>query len=183
MPGLSTQTETLPCVRNPCPYCTWTNFTVSGCSSTCNTGFRLRSRQCLTGSGQLCGTCDGSDVISEVCTDLPACPGVWLFIYLVDKRNKNVFLSLSLSIEYRCMSSEYSYRKKLHWLWFDLSKSKWYWNLFDTNCWMCLRSWLFSKWKQWSMCKRMRLRLFGFEFSVSCCKNSFALFFINRILV
>lgn len=74
MPGQSEQTEVLPCVRDPCPYCTWTNFTVSECSSTCNTGFRLRSRQCLTGSGQLCGTCDGSDVISEVCTDLPACP-------------------------------------------------------------------------------------------------------------
>lgn len=68
----------MDCIRDPCPYCSWTNFTVSPCSSTCNTGFQLLTRQCLTTDGEACGTCDGSDVVSEVCTELPACPGLWL---------------------------------------------------------------------------------------------------------
>jgi len=66
----------MDCIRDPCPYCSWTNFTVSPCSSTCNTGFQLLKRQCLTTAGEACGTCDGSDVVSEVCTELPACPGL-----------------------------------------------------------------------------------------------------------
>jgi hypothetical protein len=72
----SKQTQTMDCIRDPCPFCSWTNVTVSSCSSTCNTGFRLYTSQCLTIDGQQpCGTCDGSDVVSEVCTELPACPG------------------------------------------------------------------------------------------------------------
>ncbi len=71
----SFQIQSIDCIRDPCPYCFWTNFTTSPCSSTCNTGFRLYSRQCLTTNGQPCGTCDGSDVVSEVSSDLPACPG------------------------------------------------------------------------------------------------------------
>ena len=65
----------MDCIRDPCPYCSWTNYTVYPCSATCNTGFQLQTRQCLTTGGQLCGTCDGSDVISTACTQLPACPG------------------------------------------------------------------------------------------------------------
>ncbi|CAF1679281.1 unnamed protein product [Rotaria magnacalcarata] len=68
------QTQTLDCIRGVCPYCSWTNFTVFPCSASCNTGFQLQTRQCLTATGQACGTCDGSDVISQPCTQLPACP-------------------------------------------------------------------------------------------------------------
>ncbi|CAF4419408.1 unnamed protein product, partial [Rotaria sp. Silwood2] len=65
----------MDCIRGPCPYCSWTNFTVFPCSASCNTGFRLRTRQCLTDDdNKPCGTCSGSDVISELCTELPACP-------------------------------------------------------------------------------------------------------------
>lgn len=73
--GLQQETQTLACIRDPCPYCSWTNWTVSSCSATCNTGFRLRTRQCLTTTGQPCGNCDGDDVVSELCAELPACFG------------------------------------------------------------------------------------------------------------
>ncbi|UJR31957.1 hypothetical protein I4U23_019430 [Adineta vaga] len=70
----SYEVQTMNCSRNLCPFCSWTNFTVYPCSSTCNTGYRLRTRQCLTSGGQPCGLCDGNDVISESCAELPACP-------------------------------------------------------------------------------------------------------------
>lgn len=73
----SYQVQQMNCTRDPCPYCSWTNTTVSACSATCNTGFQLSTRQCVTVDNQPCGTCDGSDVISQVCSDLPACPGVY----------------------------------------------------------------------------------------------------------
>ncbi|CAF1064997.1 unnamed protein product [Adineta steineri] len=70
----SHQVQTMDCIRDPCPFCTWTNYTVYPCSASCGTGFQLQTRQCLTPSGQACGTCVGSDVVSAACADLPACP-------------------------------------------------------------------------------------------------------------
>jgi hypothetical protein len=64
------------CTRDACPYCSWTNYTVLPCSASCNTGFQLQIRQCLTAGGQACGTCDGSDIVSTPCANLPACPGL-----------------------------------------------------------------------------------------------------------
>ncbi len=72
----SYEVQTMNCTRDPCPYCSWTNFTVFPCSSTCNTGYQLQTRQCLTTSGQPCGTCIGSDVVSSICIEQPVCPGL-----------------------------------------------------------------------------------------------------------
>lgn len=69
------ESQRMDCIRDPCPYCSWTAWMNSSCSATCDTGFRLRSRQCLTTAGAPCGNCPGEDVESEVCTQLPACPG------------------------------------------------------------------------------------------------------------
>ena len=84
----STETQTMDCIRDPCPYCSWTNFTVMPCSASCNTGFRLNIRQCLTVDNVPCGTCDGSDVVSELCTELPACPGSSNFYIIYLEKEK-----------------------------------------------------------------------------------------------
>jgi len=69
------ENQTMNCIRDPCPFCAWTEYTTLPCSTSCNTGVRLRTRQCLTiVDNQPCGTCDGSDTISEPCTEQPACP-------------------------------------------------------------------------------------------------------------
>ncbi|CAF0913672.1 unnamed protein product [Adineta ricciae] len=69
----SFEVQRMNCSRDPCPFCTWTNFTAYSCSSSCNTGYRLQTRQCLTSGGQPCGLCDGEDVISEPCVEQPVC--------------------------------------------------------------------------------------------------------------